>query len=80
MPFEETCAMDERVRFCVAVDEGEATMSELCRQFKISRKTGYAVYARWCSGGAATATGSAQNAAVAFCRRPLRAPETHPST
>ncbi len=45
--------MDERVRFCVAVDEGEATMSELCRQFKISRKTGYAVYARWCSGGAA---------------------------
>ena len=53
MPFKETCAVEERVRFCVAVDEGEATMSELCRQFEISRKTGYEVYGRWRSGGTA---------------------------
>jgi putative transposase len=45
--------MDERVRFCVLHDAGEATMSELCRQFGISRKTGYAVIGRWRDGGAA---------------------------
>jgi transposase InsO family protein len=54
MPFKETCAVEERVRFCVALDEGEATMSELCRQFNISRKTGYEVYERWRLGGAAS--------------------------
>lgn len=52
MPFKETCAVDERVRFCVRVERGEESMSELCRQFEISRKTGYGVYARWRAGGA----------------------------
>lgn len=52
MGFRETCAMDERVRFCVFVERGEVSMSELCRQFGISRKTGYEVLRRWRSGGA----------------------------
>ncbi len=52
MPFRETCAMDERVRFCVLYERGEMTMSELCRQFQVSRKTGYEVLARWRIGGA----------------------------
>lgn len=53
MPFRETCAMDERVRFCVLHERGDVTMAELCRQFGISRKTGYVVLERWRSGGAA---------------------------
>ena len=53
MPFQETCAVDERVRFCVLYESGEHSMSELCRQFGISRTTGYAVMQRWRSGGAA---------------------------
>lgn len=53
MPFEETCAVEERVRFCVSLERGDASMSELCRQFGISRTTGYDVFARWQAGGAA---------------------------
>jgi transposase len=45
--------MDERVRFCVVYEGGEMTMSELCRQFQVSRKTGYEVLARWRAGDAA---------------------------
>jgi putative transposase len=53
MPFKGTCLMDERVRFCVLYESGEHSMSELCRQFGISRTLGYAVMQRWRSGGAA---------------------------
>jgi transposase InsO family protein len=37
----------------MAYDLGEASMSELCRQFGVSRKTGYQVLARWRSEGPA---------------------------
>jgi putative transposase len=47
MPWQETCSMTEKARFCIAYDAGEASMSELCREFGISRKTGYQVLARW---------------------------------
>ena len=43
MPWTETCVMDERLRFISACLMGEETMSALCLQFGISRKTGY----RW---------------------------------
>nr|WP_242515930.1 integrase core domain-containing protein [Sorangium cellulosum] len=33
--------MDERLRFIVAAKDGDENFSELCRQFGISRKTGY---------------------------------------
>src|SRR5580704_10374894 len=47
MPWSETCAMDERMRFVVAASEDDAVMSELCAEFGISRQTGYKVLARY---------------------------------
>ena len=41
MPWRETCAMDERMRFIVEHQRGEVGMAELCRGAGISRKTGY---------------------------------------
>jgi len=41
MPWKETCAMNERLGFVIEVERGERTVSELCRVFGISRKTGY---------------------------------------
>jgi putative transposase len=41
MPWSETCAMDERMRFVIAASEDEAVMSEVCAEFGISRQTGY---------------------------------------
>ena len=38
--------MDERLRFVARLLDGEA-MSEVCREFGISRKTGYKVFARY---------------------------------
>ena len=37
MPWEETCVMDERLRFVAAVQEKKESMAELCRRFGISR-------------------------------------------
>lgn len=41
MPWLETRPMDERVRFIAALESCLYTMTELCRVFGISRKTGY---------------------------------------
>lgn len=38
--------MDERLRFVARVLEGEK-MAVLCREFDISRKTGYKIYSRY---------------------------------
>lgn len=51
MPWNETCPMRERLRFVTFVEQGEETMAELCRQFGISRKTGYAILARYAAEG-----------------------------
>lgn len=51
MPWKETCAMRERVCFITALLEGGETMSELCRHFGISRKTGYKLKARYLAEG-----------------------------
>jgi hypothetical protein len=45
MPWKECAVMDERVQF-LARRLGEA-MSELCREFGISRKTGYKIFERY---------------------------------
>jgi len=47
MVWSETCTMKEKARFCMAYEAGEASLSELCRRFGVSRKTGYAVLGRW---------------------------------
>ena len=41
MPWKDVAPMDERVGFIAAALAGHATKAELCRDFRISRKTGY---------------------------------------
>ncbi len=41
MPWKETCVMDERLRFLGEYLKKERSMSALCQEFGISRKTGY---------------------------------------
>ena len=41
MVWKETHVMDERMRFVLRAREGSESLSDLCRQFGISRKTGY---------------------------------------
>lgn len=53
MPWQESTMTVQRLRFVAAMKMGEATMSELCRAFGISRKTGYKWLHRFDQGGAA---------------------------
>jgi transposase InsO family protein len=46
MPWRECSVMDERVRFVGRILDGEA-MSDVCREFGISRKTGYKIVNRY---------------------------------
>jgi putative transposase len=46
MPWRECHVMDERVRFVARLLDGE-TMAGLCKEFGISRKTGYKIYDRY---------------------------------
>ena len=41
MPWGETCAMDQRLQFVADAIAGDATITELCGRYAISRKTGY---------------------------------------
>jgi transposase len=46
MPWKECSVMDERLQFVARRLAGEA-MAELCREFGISRKTGYKIFERY---------------------------------
>jgi transposase-like protein len=46
MPWKECSVVDERLRFVAQPLDGEA-MSEVCRAFGISRKTGYKIFERY---------------------------------
>lgn len=46
MPWKESSVMDERLRFVARLLEGEP-MTDVCRQFGISRKTGYKLFERY---------------------------------
>lgn len=46
MPWKEYSVMEERLRFVARLLEGES-MSDVCRSFGISRKTGYKIYNRY---------------------------------
>ena len=50
MPWIESSVMDERLRFISLLLEGEA-MAGACREFGISRKTGYKIYQRYKQSG-----------------------------
>lgn len=52
MPWDARTRMDQRVRFIAAMASCEYTMTELCREFGISRRTGYKWSARYCQDGA----------------------------
>jgi transposase InsO family protein len=50
MPWKESSVMDERIRFVIRLKDGE-TMASLCREFGISRKTGYKILDRYAECG-----------------------------
>ena len=43
MPWKESSVMEERLRFVARLLDGE-TMTDVCREFGISRKTGYKIF------------------------------------
>jgi len=51
MGWRETCAVDERMRFVMAVEVQEEAFAAVCRRFGVSRKTGYKWLARYWSEG-----------------------------
>ena len=53
MVWKETCAVEERLKFVLAVEAGEASKSALCREFGISRRVGYKWLARYREAGLA---------------------------
>lgn len=50
MPWKESSVMDERIRFVIRLKDGES-MASLCREFGISRKTGYKILDRYAECG-----------------------------
>ena len=52
MPWRESCAMDERVRFIADWLSGEVSKTELCEAYGISRRTGYKWLSRYEAEGA----------------------------
>src|SRR5271169_4942194 len=46
MPWRECCKMDERLNFVARLLDGDK-MAVLCREFEISRKTGYKIFERY---------------------------------
>ena len=63
MPWKETSPVEERLRFVARLLEGEP-MAALCREFGISRKTGYKIFDRYKEHG--------QEALNDRSRRPIR--------
>ncbi len=63
MPWKESSVMEERLRFVARLLENEP-MTGLCREFGISRKTGYKIFNRYKEQGLEAFTGRS--------RRPVR--------
>ena len=51
MPWKSVDRMDERYRFVSLAIQPDANVAELCRQFGISRKTGYKIFERYKNSG-----------------------------
>jgi transposase InsO family protein len=51
MVWKETCAVDERMRFVLAVETEEEAMAAVCRRFGVSRRVGYKWLARYREAG-----------------------------
>ena len=46
MPWKECAVMSERMKFVIRLEDGEK-MTDLCKEFEISRKTGYKIWNRY---------------------------------
>src|SRR6266496_4668452 len=66
MGWMETCVVEERMRFMLAVEKQEESFAAVCRQFGVSRKIGYKWLERYQAEG------------VAGLMERSRAPLTHP--
>jgi len=66
MVWRKTCAMEERMRFVMAVVENQESFAAVCRRFGVSRRTGYKWFERYEAAGA--------EGLVEYSRAPL----THP--
>jgi putative transposase len=53
MGWMETCALDERMRFIMAVERQEEAFAAICRRFQVSRRTGYKWVERYKAEGVA---------------------------
>src|SRR6266702_2947523 len=51
MGWMETCAVDERMRFVMAIEGQEEAFAAVCRRFGVSRKTGYKLLGRYREAG-----------------------------
>ena len=60
MPWKECSVVDERLRFVAQLLDGEA-MSEVCRAFGISRKTGDKIFERYKEHGLEALTCNSSN-------------------
>jgi len=68
MPFQESDVSEERLRFVVLASRGEKSISELCREFGVSRQCGYTWLKRYRAGGASEVL-------VERSRRPRKSPD-----
>jgi transposase InsO family protein len=66
LPWREQSVVEERLRFVVTASRREQPFGELCREFGVSRQTGYTWLKRYESGGSSQV--------VDRSRRPLRSP------
>jgi transposase InsO family protein len=66
MGWKETCAVDERMRFVMAVESKAESFAATCRRFEVTRKTGYKWFDRY------------EEAGVAGLLDQSRAPQHHP--
>lgn len=71
MPWKSASVKDQRIEFVVRASRGEANMSVLCREYGISRPTGYRWLARYRDGGSLTSL-------TELSRRPHRSPDRTP--
>src|SRR5579871_3165173 len=51
MPWQESSVLEERLRFVVLASRKEKPIKELCREFQVSRQTGYVWLRRYQAGG-----------------------------
>lgn len=70
MPWKETDVLSQRIEFVVRARRGDESISELCREFGISRKTGHKWLSRFEEGNF--------SALADRSRRPIRQPEKTP--